>query len=1079
MQNLSRTLVRAAVVLGLASSMLQVSADIAHRYSFTNDVSDTVGTAHGLALQRSNDFGPLGVPVEFVDGQAVLDGTGGYIDLPNGIISSKTNGITLEAWVTVNSVGAWSRIFDFGASTGGEIGPDQAAGTGSAYMFLTPSVGAGGIGRFAITDGAAGAERPIVNDTEAFPLGVQTHVAVTYGTNGVTRLYVNGALRGTGVSATTVVPVSAVQDINNWLGRSLYGGDAMLNGSFNEFRIHSNVVSGVALKASSMGSPDTISYNPGTVTNIVLAANNAMNFGSVQTPTITAKYTIIGETVVAPPDVSLVSSSPSIIRVEADGRLSAISVGSSIITASRDGQSSAVTIFVSPAAPAAIKHRYSFSEAADATEVVDSVGGQNGTPFGGASGTNAVVFGGGKATLPTAASYQEGTYIDLPDGIISSKTNITIETWVTWSGPNNVSWARIFDFGSSSKSDPHAAGGPTAANGYMFLTVRGGTNPRFAARGNSLGENPVLTGPATINVNQEYHFVCVYAPEFGISRMYINGIPVASGAAPFALSAMTDNNNWLGLAQYPDPQFMGSYNEFRIYEGAMSGLEVALSRQAGPDNLATSPGAFQSMVIDPLPQLLLSNNVATATKVVANFANIQGVDITGAGVVFTTSDPTIFTVNAAGAVLPRAAGTATLTANLDGNTATLPVTVVGPTALRQDVTNQLAAGRPLIAVALRADFPNGTNNFNVNGFNGTAHSSSDTNVLTIAANGNITAIAPGTATVTSTYGGQTATKLITVTLPPNFNRGVVAHRYSFDGAAESTVVTDSVGGAHGELANGGGTNFTGTGQVALPGGANATAPFIDLPNNLVSTNTSVTIETWVSVRANAGWARIFDFGMSSGAPDGNGGFAEGVVGDPGRSYLFMTAFSTANPRVAIKQGTGAENPVITAPSAITLNTNVHYAYVYDVPNGVARFYINGRRVGTAAAVLALNVVDDRNSWLGRSQFPGDGNINAVYDEFRIYNGPLLDSDVLASFNAGPNTLVPPPSNLKLTATAVGGNIEIRWPASETGFTLKSTGVMQTGATWSTVSQPQTPDGSFTLVTVPISATTNAFFRIEK
>ena len=63
-------------------------ADLIHRYSFTANANDSVGTSHGVAVQRSDANGPIGVPVEFIGGQAVLDGQGGYIDLPNGLVST-------------------------------------------------------------------------------------------------------------------------------------------------------------------------------------------------------------------------------------------------------------------------------------------------------------------------------------------------------------------------------------------------------------------------------------------------------------------------------------------------------------------------------------------------------------------------------------------------------------------------------------------------------------------------------------------------------------------------------------------------------------------------------------------------------------------------------------------------------------------------------------------------------------------------------------------------------------------------------------------------------------------------------
>ena len=44
-------------------------------------------------------------------------------------------------------------------------------------------------------------------------------------------------------------------------------------------------------------------------------------------------------------------------------------------------------------------------------------------------------------------------------------------------------------------------------------------------------------------------------------------------------------------------------------------------------------------------------------------------------------------------------------------------------------------------------------------------------------------------------------------------------------------------------------------------------------------------------------------------------------------------------------------------------------------------------------------IEDINNWLGRSQFSADAFFDGTYNEFRIYDGALLDGEVLASFTA--------------------------------------------------------------------------------
>ena len=122
---------------------------------------------------------------------------------------------------------------------------------------------------------------------------------------------------------------------------------------------------------------------------------------------------------------------------------------------------------------------------------------------------------------------------------------------------------------------------------------------------------------------------------------------------------------------------------------------------------------------------------------------------------------------------------------------------------------------------------------------------------------------------------------------------------SFDdpaGDASGGAIVDSVGDAHGVVL-GAGALFTGTG-LDLPGGSSETAAYGDLPNGLVSSQTAVTIEGWVTVSSNAGnWGRIFDFGSTE--PGGAGGEVTGPGntnggGTAGLDYFFLSAARGAN-----------------------------------------------------------------------------------------------------------------------------------------------------------------------------------------
>src|SRR5438105_4620609 len=95
-------------------------------------------------------------------------------------------------------------------------------------------------------------------------------------------------------------------------------------------------------------------------------------------------------------------------------------------------------------AQAGLVHRYTFN-----TNANDVVGTAHGTLVNGAFITNSAL------SLNVAAATTQ--YVNLPNGLFSSMTNMTIEVWTT--PVARASWGRVFDFGSSVGGEDAAGGG--------------------------------------------------------------------------------------------------------------------------------------------------------------------------------------------------------------------------------------------------------------------------------------------------------------------------------------------------------------------------------------------------------------------------------------------------------------------------------------------------------------------------------------------------------------------------------------------------------------------------------------------
>ncbi len=177
------------------------------------------GTALADASGNGND-GTLSGSTAFATGVSgnALALTGGYATLPTGIVSTLSD-FTISAWVYINTLSMWSRVFDFGTGT-------------NVNMFLTPLSGSGAV-RFAITTSGGNGEQRI-NGTLPLATGVWQSVAVTLsGKTGT--LYVNGIAVGTNISMT-LHPSSLGSTTLNYLGKSQYADPAFL-GSIDDFRI--------------------------------------------------------------------------------------------------------------------------------------------------------------------------------------------------------------------------------------------------------------------------------------------------------------------------------------------------------------------------------------------------------------------------------------------------------------------------------------------------------------------------------------------------------------------------------------------------------------------------------------------------------------------------------------------------------------------------------------------------------------------------------------------------------------------------------------------------------------------------
>jgi hypothetical protein len=217
-------------------------------------------------------------------------------------------------------------------------------------------------------------------------------------------------------------------------------------------------------------------------------------------------------------------------------------------------------------------HRYDF-ENVGGTTVTDRVGAAHGTTVG---TVQSAIDDKGVVVLAGGSSNQ---YVDLPNSLISNLTDVTIESWVTWSGGNL--WQRIFEFGHTSGAEgTQGQGGLT----YLYLTPRAGTGPRLAFSLNEAQVEDRVDGSSAFPINTLTQVVAVADSTGSQLALYVNG--ALAGSTPWveSLASINDVNVWLGRSQAAaDPDFGGTFHELRIYSAALTAEEIATAYLAGPD----------------------------------------------------------------------------------------------------------------------------------------------------------------------------------------------------------------------------------------------------------------------------------------------------------------------------------------------------------------------------------------------------------------------------------------------------------------------------------------------------------------
>jgi hypothetical protein len=489
----------------------------------------------------------------------------------------------------------------------------------------------------------------------------------------------NGVLKqqpavGVTYTGSTNFTTGACLAVNTYVVYSGTGNSVTVAGPPGTYTVavYSYTGSGAAINYNSSPATATASINPASL-GVALTAPANLTLFSAGKCTVQANYSN-GAFEDVTTVVTYTSSAPAAVSVAAGGALQVSDIrGPVTITATWNGNSDSKIVNAIDPAAATLTHRYSFKEPSG-TSVADSVGGATGTLIGAGA-----TLDGTKVTLINGGAPAD-SYVSLPGGLMTSYDSMTWELWVT---PDDLSGYRKFvDFNSP---DPAVTGTPSNTVYFAFDTAS--TSAGVGYNWNSvydvgLGGN---TRPA---VGQKAHVVfTTYGPS-RLGVIYVNGqmlavnrdfnVPSLTAAfTPKALGPLP--NSWLGRSGYDgEAGFNGSYDEFRIYNGSLSPLQVWINANRGPGQ-SDPVGALQSVTLT-----VTNHNMQKLSRqsvgVAATWVNATNIPIaTWPETTYTSSDPSIISVDAQGNLSTHTQlGTATITASYGGLSSSVPVNVVPP-----------------------------------------------------------------------------------------------------------------------------------------------------------------------------------------------------------------------------------------------------------------------------------------------------------------------------------------------------------------------------------------------------------------
>ena len=222
----------------------QATSNLLLQYKFDETSGSTASDASGNGFNGTLSSGASWSADGKQNGCVSLNGTNGYVTIPNGVLNGVHN-ITISADVYINKSNTNTWLFGLGPDSGKYIFVNSRNSSGYAYGAVTTNG----------TLNSGYASEKGVQNTTYLPAGIWTNVTLVLSTDTHSeRFYINGSLvqSNNDITEDPASLCDAGKTFSGYIGKSFYSSDSYLNAKVDNFSIYNTALTASEISENSL-----------------------------------------------------------------------------------------------------------------------------------------------------------------------------------------------------------------------------------------------------------------------------------------------------------------------------------------------------------------------------------------------------------------------------------------------------------------------------------------------------------------------------------------------------------------------------------------------------------------------------------------------------------------------------------------------------------------------------------------------------------------------------------------------------------------------------------------------------------